>query len=78
MVIRNDVDIPRWVFMNKKYILKCLKGLFETDSCFHEDKANYTRCIEFKNNCKRLREDVYNSLVNLGFRPQFGRNYIAL
>lgn len=76
--IRNDVGIPRWVFMKKNYILKCLKGLFETDGCFHEDKANYTRSIEFKNNCKRLRKDVYNSLLSFGFRPQFGQNYIRL
>ena len=76
--IRNNVGIPYWIFLNKEYILKCLKGLFEIDGCFHEDRDNYTRCIEFKNNCKRLREDVYNSLVNFGFNPQFGRNYIRL
>jgi len=62
----------------KNYILKCLKGLFETDGCFHEDRENYTRIIEFKNNCKRLREDVYNSLIRFGFKPQSGFNYIRL
>ena len=76
--IRNNVGIPSWIFLNKKYIIKCLKGLFETDGCFHEDRENYTRCIEFKNNCKRLREDVYTGLVIFGFKPQFGYNYIRL
>lgn len=76
--IRNNVGIPSWIFSDKKYILKCLKGLFETDGCFHEDRDNYTRIIEFKNNCKKLRQDVYDSLIKLGFKPQFGHNYIRL
>ncbi|MBM3249972.1 MAG: hypothetical protein FJZ09_03905 [Candidatus Omnitrophica bacterium] len=76
--IRNNVGIPSWIFLDKKHILKCLKGLFETDGCFYEERDNHTRCIEFKNNCKRLREDVFNSLTTLGFKPQFGRNYIRL
>jgi hypothetical protein len=76
--IRNNIGIPSWILLNKKYILKCLKGLFETDGCFHVDRDNYTRCIEFKNNCKRLRKDVYVGLKNFGFRPQFGYNYVRL
>ena len=76
--IRNNVGIPSWIFSDKKYILKCLKGLFETDGCFHEDKKNYTRCMEFKNYCKRLRKDTYNILLGLGFNPQIGSNYVRL
>jgi len=76
--IKNNVGVPYWIFLNKDYMRRCLKGLFETDGCFHEDKDNYTRIIEFKNNCKRLREDVHNSLVRLGFNPQSGSNYIRL
>lgn len=76
--IRNNVGIPLWVTSDEKYMIKCLKGLFETDGCFVEDKNNYTQIIEFKNNCRRLREDVYNILLNLGFNPQLGRNYVRL
>lgn len=76
--IKNNVGIPSWIFFNEEYMIRCLKGLFETDGCFHEDKDNYTRIIEFKNNCMRLREDVYNALVSLRFHPQSGNNYIRL
>lgn len=76
--IENNVGIPSWIFFNEDYMVRCLKGLFETDGCFHEDKGNYTRIIEFKNNCMRLRKDVYNTLLRLGFNPQFGHNYIRL
>lgn len=76
--IKNNVGIPSWIFSNTDYMVRCLKGLFETDGCFHEDRDNYTRIIEFKNNCTRLREDVYNILLRLGFNPQSGYNYIRL
>jgi len=76
--IKNNIGIPSWVLSNKKYMLKCLKGLFETDGCFHENEDNYTRVIEFKNNCARLRKDVYNALLRIGFNPQLGHNYTRL
>ena len=76
--ITNNVGIPSWVFLNKKYMVQCLKGLFETDGCFQEDKNNYTQYIELKNNCKKLREDAYKILLKLGFTPQFGKNYVRL
>lgn len=76
--IRNNVSIPSWISLKEKYMVKCLKGLFETDGCFQEDKLNYAQYVEFKNNCVRLREDVYNALLRLRFNPQFGRNYIRL
>lgn len=76
--IKNNVGIPLWIKTNRKFGINCLKGLFETDGCFVEDEDNYTQIIEFKNNCKRLREDVYNILLNLGFNPQLGQNYVRL
>jgi len=76
--IKNNVGVPHWVFLNKDYMRRCLKGLFETDGCFHEDIKNYTRCMEFKNNCARLRKDAYNILLKLGFNPQLGTNYVRL
>lgn len=76
--ISNNAGIPAWIFVQVKYVLRCLKGLFETDGCFVVDKNNYTQIIEFKNHCRRLREDVYSMLRQLGYHPQFGRNYIRL
>lgn len=76
--IKNNVRIPPWIHRDRKFIVRCLKGLFETDGCFQEDKSNYAQYIEFKNNCKQLRRDVYNILTKIGFNPQFGSNYIRL
>jgi hypothetical protein len=76
--IKNDVIIPSWIFAKKKHMIKCLKGLFETDGCFQKDDENYAQYIEFKNNAVRLRKNVFNILTQLGFHPQNGRNYIRL
>lgn len=76
--IKNEVAIPSWIKRDKIYSIDCLKGLFETDGCFHEDRDNYTQIIEFKNNCKNLLQGVYQILKDLGYHPQFGKNYIRL
>lgn len=76
--IRNNVGIPLWIAYKKKHLVRCLKGLFETDGCFQKDPANYAQYIEFKNNCVKLRKDVHSALVNFGLNPQFGSNYIRL
>ncbi len=76
--IRNNVGIPAWIKKRKTFIIKCLKGLFETDGCFQEDKDNYAQFIEFKNFCQRLRMDVYNILKKLGYHPQLGKCYVRL
>lgn len=76
--IKNNVGIPSWISSNTGYMIRCLKGLFETDGCFHEYKDNYTRVIEFKNNCAQLRDDVYRALLSLKLHPQFGQNYVRL
>jgi len=76
--IKNDVGVPSWIKKNKNFMLKCLKGLFETDGCFHKDEFNYTRTIEFKNFCSCLRKDVYSMLNRLGYHPQLGKKYVRL
>jgi len=76
--IRNKVTIPEWIKYSEICSINCLKGLFETDGCFCEDKSNYTCVIEFKNNCKSLLRDTYQMLKNLGYHPQLGKNYVRL
>ncbi|MFA5314586.1 MAG: LAGLIDADG family homing endonuclease [Candidatus Omnitrophota bacterium] len=76
--IKNNVGIPEWIFSKRKFMTRCLKGLFETDGCFQEDRSNYAQYIEFKNYCRRLLEDVYRVLLGLGYNPQTGKNYVRL
>lgn len=76
--IKNRVKVPKWIKQNRIYSINCLKGLFETDGCFQENGNNYTSYIEFKNNYNNLLNDVYQMLNELGYHPQFGKNYVRL
>lgn len=76
--IRNSVKIPLWIFSRKNYLIKCLKGLFETDGHYGKNKKFYVEYIQFCNECKSLRESVFKALISLGYSPQSGKNYVRL
>jgi hypothetical protein len=76
--IKNNVKIPEEIHRNRNLLIKCLKGLFETDGCFMIDKKNYTRVIEFKNMTRSLLKGVCSGLRDLDYHPQFGKNYVRL
>lgn len=76
--INNGVSIPFWIKRDENYSISCLKGLFETDGTFCEDKENYTCVIEFKNSCKNLLQDVYEILKKMNYNPQLSRKYVRL
>ena len=76
--IKNDVGVPAWIKKNKEYIIRCLKGLFETDGCFQRDPSNYAQYIELKNLCSRIKLDTYYMLIGLGYNPQISTRYVRL
>lgn len=76
--IKNNVGIPGWILENQRHLVRCLKGLFETDGCLSVHKKSYTTAIEFKNECAQLLADVQGALLSLGFAPQRGKNYVRL
>jgi hypothetical protein len=76
--IQNSVVIPEEIYRNRNLLIRCLKGLFETDGCFIIDKKNYTRVIEFKNMSRTLLKGAYLGLKGLSYHPQFGKNYVRL
>lgn len=76
--INNSVKIPLWIFSRKDYLIKCLKGLFETDGHYGKNSKFYVEYIQFCNECKSLRESVFKALISLGYSPQAGKNYVRL
>ena len=71
----NGLDIPPWIFTNKNWLSWFIRGLFDTDGCVYLDRHNI-RGKEYKNlgwtitSCSgRLRIDIVNALVMLGFSP---------
>lgn len=76
--INNLVRIPVWILKNKKYLIKCLKGLFETDGHYGLSRKFYVEYIQFCNKSDSLRESVFEALVSLKYSPQFGNSYVRL
>lgn len=76
--IKNSVAIPEWIFRKKEYIVKCIKGLFETDGHYGLSKKFYVEYMQFCNKSQSLKESVFTALVFLGYSPQLGENYVRL
>lgn len=65
---KQDVTVPLWIFSDKLYIKKCLKGLFETDGSVYKDRGylyiNFTTIIE------RLKNDVLLMIEMIGYKAK--------
>ena len=75
---RNRVRIPAWIFSDTRYLIPCLRGLFETDGCFCAHHPNYVYVVEFRNYNPLLLEDCERALRHLDFTPQRGLTYVRL
>lgn len=66
--IKNQVTIPHWVFSREKYLIVCLKGLFDTDGCCYKTGKRYL-IINFTNKNAKLLNQIYIGLKQLNFHP---------
>lgn len=71
--IRNDLDIPRWIFSNEKLVLACLRGIFDTDGgiflerhTIRKKTCEYMR-MSFVSASPKLVESIYKALTQFGF-----------
>lgn len=82
--VKNQVDIPRWIFENKDYQVACLRGLFDTDGCVynHKYKVNGKEYsfvkLAFTSYSEPLRNSVKLIFENLGFTPKLYRKRVYL
>lgn len=78
--IRQNLDIPAWVLENREYSIACLRGIFDTDGCVFQERHRikgkvycYPR-LSFVSASQRLRESIFESLVDLEFNPKIRNN----
>lgn len=76
--IRNKIKIPEWIFSQKRYMKKCLKGLFETDGSYGFNKRFNVEYMEFCNKSETLKRSVSKALASLGYSPQVGSRYVRI
>lgn len=65
--VKQNISIPTWIKNNKKYSIKCLKGLLETDGSVYLDK-NY-KMVNFTTVIPKLAKDIMNIIIKLDFYP---------
>lgn len=62
--------VPNWIFREKRFIISCLKGLFEAEASLSIHLPTGTYNFQFSNKNKVLLKQVQESLVALGFHPE--------
>lgn len=74
----SKVGIPQWIWGNKKYLLTCLKGLYEAEAslCIHFPSSTFN--FAFHNMNKKLLKDVTKALIIFGLHPEIRSNAIRL
>ncbi len=74
----STVGIPEWTFESNEYLVGCLKGLFEAEGSLSVHLPTCTYNFAFSNMNTKLLDDVYISLIKLGFHPERRSNAIRL
>jgi len=61
-----NVSVPKWIRNNKKLVLLCLRGLFETDGSVYFDRKY--KMANFVTTISKLAGDVMDLISQVGFR----------
>lgn len=64
--VKNKVEIPNWVFGNRKFVISSLRGIFDTDGCAYRKYDNYAQ-IQFKFGSYSLIKSVKEALIKLDY-----------
>lgn len=65
--VKNQVDIPGWIFQNNDYLIGFLKGFFDTDGSIY--KLKFGMQIAFTNRSLPLLKSTRRGLISLGYYP---------
>lgn len=77
--LRQDLSIPRWIWVSKKYIFPCIRGMFDTDGCVirethHIKNKEY---LYYRLNFTSASSTLINQTVEVlrvaGFHPKIRR-----
>lgn len=72
------VRIPLWIFNDKKYIVRYLRGLYEAEGSFCVHRPTCTYKLFFTNSNKSMLNNVFCLIKKLGFHPHRSKNQIQI
>jgi len=64
--VKNQVNVPEWVFENLSFVRECLKNLFDTDGSISVGYGGFI--LRFPSSSKPLAYDYYNMCKLLGIK----------
>lgn len=73
-----DIRILDWIMENKKYLIPCLKGLFETDGSWVIDSKYNTNCMDYTSVHENLLKDIQGAMRSLGFYANLTKKRVIL
>ncbi len=62
-------SVPEWIFQNREFVIRYLRGLYEAEGCIAHHLPTYTHKLIFTNYNQSLLDVVYGLLEGLGFHP---------
>lgn len=75
--VKNQIDIPKWIKDNRKFLIACVRGLVDTDGSIFDHKyisggRGYVyKKLQFTSHSKPLVMSVYGALKGVGLSPGF-------
>lgn len=72
------IETPGWIFKNKHYLKRYLRGLYEAEGSFCIHKPTYTYKFLFANRNESLLKSVFEALKILGFHPHKSKDKIQI
>ncbi len=67
--IKKKISIPDWILLNRDFIVRYLRGLYEAEGCLSTHKPTGTYKLFFSNRNKSMLKNVFSLVKKLGFHP---------
>jgi DNA-binding transcriptional regulator WhiA len=64
-----SIRVPKWIFQDKMYIVRYLRGLYEAEGCHCVHAPTGTYKLFFSNRNASMLKNVYRLVRKLGFHP---------
>lgn len=73
-----NIQVPKWIISNKKYMVRYLRGLYEAEGSYSVHKPTYTYKMLFSNRNISILKNVFKLVLKLGFHPHQSKDKIQL
>lgn len=72
------IKIPQWIWKKDKFLISCLRGLYEAEASLNIHLATYTYNFSFSNKNQYLLDEVEKALIHFDFNPERREDAVRL